>query len=399
MRPVSFGLSVPEGWTVVLRSWHQLRLLTDGAVAVAGVVLGLWWVWPIAWIVALLAALSAVDARWWLQREEGSVLRSFSLDATLIGLAIMAVDLPAWALGAPLASLIVIAFTLLPGAAAVIGGTYAAGVVTAAILIPLDVSPPARPLGGPVVVGVIAGLVFLAQIAAFTGLVASTLRASLDRLRALVRAKDEFVASVAHQLRTPLTGVFGLAEELRSEALLLDEQETRELLGLVADQASEAAHVMDNLAVAARLEIDLVTVRPKPVVVEHVLQRVLQRLTDPPTVHGADVTVLADPDRLAQILRNLLSNALHHGARPVSIHAESDANGVEIRVVDSGPGVSDPDRLFQPYQPALYETGQPLALGIGLWVSHQLAALMEGELQYCRQEDSTTFALRLPQPT
>jgi signal transduction histidine kinase len=243
-------------------------------------------------------------------------------------------------------------------------------------------------------------VVFLVQIAAFTGLVASTLRVSLDRLRALVRAKDEFVASVAHQLRTPLTGVFGLAEELRSGSLSLDEQETLELLGLVADQASEAAHVMDNLAVAARLEIDLVTVRPKPVVVEHVLQRVMQRLTDPPTVHGANVTVLADPDRLAQILRNLLSNALHHGARPVSIHAESDANGVEICVVDCGPGVSDPDRLFQPYQPALYGTGQPLALGLGLWVSHQLAALMGGDLRYRRQDDSTTiFALRLPQPT
>ena len=115
------------------------------------------------------------------------------------------------------------------------------------------------------------------------------------------------------------------------------------------------------------------------------------------TVAGRPVLAWADPLRLRQILRNLLSNAVRYGAGDIRIEAVRRGSAVEVRVIDHGPGIppADRDRVFQPY--ARVGPVVPGSIGLGLAVSRRLARLMGGDLVYLGDHPAT-FQLTVPTP-
>jgi signal transduction histidine kinase len=119
-----------------------------------------------------------------------------------------------------------------------------------------------------------------------------------------------------------------------------------------------------------------------------------------PSLEGVeDLQVLADPRRLRQILRNLLSNAYRYGGDSVRVVARCDHVGVAIEIADNGDGIP-PDlreRVFEPYETAHTAVGVTGSVGLGLTVSRELARLMAGDLTYERADDRTIFRLTLPQ--
>lgn len=219
-------------------------------------------------------------------------------------------------------------------------------------------------------------------------------------LESLVRSKDEFVAAVSHELRTPLTAVVGLAQELRSGLERFTPDETEEFVGLIADQATEVAHIVEDLLVVARSDIGRVRVVPEPVRVRPEVERVLAAALPqrPVPVSGPDGTVVVDPARFRQILRNLITNAVRYGGDRVEVHIQGRHGGMAIEVRDDGEGVPPAERehIFEPYQTAHRRVGQPASVGLGLTVSRQLARLMGGELLYRREEPWSIFELTLP---
>jgi PAS domain S-box-containing protein len=221
------------------------------------------------------------------------------------------------------------------------------------------------------------------------------------RLERLVQSKDEFVASVSHELRTPLTAVVGLAQELRKSWNAFTTQEISEFIGLVADQATEVANLVEDLLVAARADIGKVTVNPRTVEVTDQIDGVVAALDAPSRDRvQTDVTPVqawADPTRLRQILRNLLTNAIRYGGKRIELSARA-ANGlIEFRISDDGPGISPglEEKVFEPYARAHELGSQPNSVGLGLTVSRHLARLMGGDLVYLRDPHST-FVLTLP---
>lgn len=222
-------------------------------------------------------------------------------------------------------------------------------------------------------------------------------------LQELVRYKDEFVASVSHELRTPLTAVVGLAEELaESSQGNFTGDELSEFHGLIAQQSREVAYIVEDLLVAARVEIETVSIDAQPVDLDAEIATTIRGW---PSEFGhightaSDVKVLADPTRLRQITRNLLTNAIRYGGDRVRVvtGAESECGFLQVR--DDGPGISpeDLERIFEPYQRASsIPAVRPGSVGLGLYVSRQLACLMGGDLT-CRREDSeTVFELSVP---
>ncbi len=222
-------------------------------------------------------------------------------------------------------------------------------------------------------------------------------RQTLERL---IRSKDEFVAAVSHELRTPLTAVVGLAQELRRDLGRFSPSELEEFVGLIADQATEVAHIVEDLLVVARSDIGQVTVVPEPVAVRAEIERVAAAVFPDGMlpVSGDEATVVADPARLRQILRNLVTNAIRYGGSRVEAAVETDGTMTAIDVRDDGDGVPEPDRehIFEPYRSAHQRAGQPASVGLGLTVSRQLARLMGGDLVYLRDGPWSVFRLTLP---
>jgi len=210
----------------------------------------------------------------------------------------------------------------------------------------------------------------------------------------VVRAKDEFVANVSHELRTPLTAVIGLTSELANDVAFRD-SEAAELLQLVASQAAEMANIVDDLLVAARAEVGTVTIERQPVDLTVELQATLEGLAmSVETAVAMTPPVYADPRRVRQILRNMLTNAQRYGGPNCRVVMGTLRDSVWLEVRDDGTGIPDEEaaHIFEPY----VTSGGKESVGLGLAVARQLARLMGGDLAHERSAAETVFRLRLP---
>ncbi len=220
-----------------------------------------------------------------------------------------------------------------------------------------------------------------------------------EKLEQLVRSKDELVRSVSHELRTPLTSVVGFASELEERGDLT-ESERGELIGYIAEQSREMAELVEDLLAAARAGVGPVNVTPEPMDLVEACRDILSTWRDQTVrfVAGADrVGAWADPIRVRQIMRNLLTNAARYGSPPVELRVDADRSGAAIEVTDGGPALP-PDEweaIFEPYRRA-HGTGDGVAVGLGLAVSRRLARMMAGELSYRSENGNSVFELRLP---
>jgi PAS domain S-box-containing protein len=223
-----------------------------------------------------------------------------------------------------------------------------------------------------------------------------------QKLQDLVHYKDEFVASVSHELRTPLTAVVGLSEELSRSGGEFSADELAEFHELIAQQSREVAYIVEDLLVAARVEIDTVSIDVQPVDLDAEVSSTIKGW--PSEFGGIEhrpgaVKVEADPTRFRQITRNLLTNAKRYGGKEVVVVTQVNGDMGILQVRDNGSGV-DPDdleRIFEPYERASdVEIVRPGSVGLGLYVSRQLARLMGGDLSCRRENDETVFELVLP---
>ncbi len=231
--------------------------------------------------------------------------------------------------------------------------------------------------------------------------------AAHKRLEELVASKDELIASVSHELRTPLTATLGLAEVLGDQLTAPADAESVEFLDLITENSREMAHIVDDLLVAARSDINTLVVAPEMVDVQEVVFAVT-RESHPAfrgampevVVEGSTTKAWADPSRVRQIVRNLMVNAAKYGGDRVWVVLGVSGDAITVAVCDDGEGVGPESErsIFEAFQRAHEEPTQPASLGLGLAVSQRLARLMGGELEYRRMPHQTAFVLTLPKP-
>jgi PAS domain S-box-containing protein len=237
--------------------------------------------------------------------------------------------------------------------------------------------------------------------------VANVLAAAIDRsiakqrLEELLRSKDAFVASVSHELRTPLTVVTGMAHELNERWMNLTDNELGEFTSMLVEQSRDMSDLIEDLLVAARSSIGNVAVRKERVSLASEIDRVLAGFPDTGSstivVRSSDGSASADPIRVRQVLRNLVTNALRYGGPNIEIRSIDEPGAMAVEVIDDGAGVApeDYDRIFVAYERAHHTVGQPGSVGLGLTVSRTLAELMGGSLTY-QFNGRSVFRLELP---
>jgi signal transduction histidine kinase len=226
-------------------------------------------------------------------------------------------------------------------------------------------------------------------------------RDAVGRLEELIAAKDEFIASVSHEVRTPLTAVLGFAHELNEARDKFSEEEVSDLLALLAAQSQEVANIVEDLLIAARAETGSLVIAPERLSVRDLVGEVLSSHSgrvDFSMATEDDLQVWADPVRARQVLRNLLTNADRYGGSTVMVNAVRRNDLVSIEVRDNGRGVPERlrDHIFEPYSRGHNGRTQPASVGLGLSVARKLAQLMSGDVVLDRDSGWTVFALSLP---
>ena len=227
-------------------------------------------------------------------------------------------------------------------------------------------------------------------------------REAESQLRDLLESKDELIATIAHELRTPLAGVVGFAQVLRDDADTLDPESRAEMIRLVAEQGMDLTNIVDDLLVAAKSEAGTLVVANVRVDLRAQAAQVIEAwgsdVVGTIEVSGSAAITTGDPARVRQILRNLVTNALRYGGDRICVRVGGDESTVYVTVEDDGEGV-DPDeqeRIFEPYRRAHNAPGVTASMGLGLAISRQLAQRMGGDLQYSKQSDLSVFTLSMP---
>jgi len=234
---------------------------------------------------------------------------------------------------------------------------------------------------------------------------------ALARAAEADRAKADFLATMSHELHTPLNAIAGFAEllELGVQGPITPQQ--REAIARIRQAQRQLLSVVNDILTFARTEKGRLQMRIKIVDVAHALEQV--RFVVEPllrankvefTVENCDppIAVLADRDRMQHVIVNLLSNAVKF-SQPgslVKVECKRAGNCAEIKVIDAGPGISDEmlEAIFQPFfQGSTGFTRTSPGSGLGLAISRDLARLMGGELSVESEEGvGSTFTLSLP---
>jgi PAS domain S-box-containing protein len=225
--------------------------------------------------------------------------------------------------------------------------------------------------------------------------------------RRLEEEKTDLVATISHELRTPMAAVYGAAETLLHRDDLPPERR-RELLAMVAAQAARLTAIVESVLLTSRLDRDAVAVEREPVDVAELARATVEAMRPqlPPSVElelevGAEETRAAgDADRIQQVLVNLLDNAVKYGeGSPVTVRVQPANGVVRLSVQDAGPGLSAAEqaRIFDKFYragPQLTRTG---GTGLGLYISRELVRRMGGRLDVRSETGAgATFVLELP---
>ncbi len=232
--------------------------------------------------------------------------------------------------------------------------------------------------------------------------VAEEARGASEHLR---RRQQQFTTMAAHELRTPITALLGSLATL--ERLLtpvgLQPQELA-LLTASSRQARRLARLVEDFMVVAKETSGGISVAPARVEIEQLIKSVVADLdhlgADRVRVSAAPgLWAWADPDRLAQVLTNLVRNALQYSppTAPVAVVASSGPGTVQVAVDDHGPGIA-PDKL-----PELFDrfgehpAGDTAGLGVGLWIVRELLTAMGGNVWVEHNADGgSSFRIAIP---
>jgi EAL domain-containing protein (putative c-di-GMP-specific phosphodiesterase class I)/signal transduction histidine kinase len=229
----------------------------------------------------------------------------------------------------------------------------------------------------------------------------SLVTAELKREKALRHKKDQFLAGAAHQINTPLSVVLGFAEMLRENGRDYNAAVRTEMTELLAIQAAEASHVVEDILIAGRADMGELTLQETSIDVRSVIEAVTRSWSSD---HRARLTVTGngvatgDVKRVSQVVRNLLRNAVGHGGSSVDVEISQLFNRVLVEVRDDGDGIPEgqEEKIFQAYHTENAVDGMPPSLGLGLFVSRRLARAMHGDLKYKRENGVTAFEFSLP---
>jgi signal transduction histidine kinase len=222
-----------------------------------------------------------------------------------------------------------------------------------------------------------------------------------EQLRRVEIARREFVATASHELRTPIFSLGGFVELLRDEDL--SREERGEFLDEIAQQVERLQKLAVDLLDLSRLDAGSVALAIENVDLTELVESVAREFRPALKEHDTQLelelpetgfTAVCDGERVAQIVRVLIDNALRHTppGTAVRLSGGRDSAGVALTIADQGPGLPAETPIFDRFVTG----GASQGAGLGLAIAHELAARMDGSLRASQNGSGAAFTLELP---
>ena len=241
------------------------------------------------------------------------------------------------------------------------------------------------------------------------------LRAANERLEGLDRLKDDFMSSVTHELRTPLTSIRALAELMHDDADMPAAQR-QQFLAIVVAETERLSRLVNQVLDMAKIESGHAEWHNTDVDLGGLIRQAAQTVQELLKERGAELRLVlpatvpalrADPDRLVQVLINLLSNAakfVPRGDGRIEVRLHTAPAALTVEVQDNGPGVPDAQRalIFEKFRQGGDAANRPQGTGLGLPISRQIVEHFGGRMELrpdTGQGACFAFTLPLKQPT
>ena len=218
------------------------------------------------------------------------------------------------------------------------------------------------------------------------------------------RARSDLVSTVSHELRSPLTSVKGFTKTLLAKWDRFTDEQKRTMLMTVHEDADRVTRLLGELLDVSRIDAGRLQLRRQMVDLQALAARVVQRASigeegeRVSSAIGSVPSLYADPDKLEQVLTNLVENALKYAEGPVVVSAEVRADDVLVRVADHGPGIAE-NHLTGIFMKFYRRAGERKAgTGLGLYITKGIVEAHGGRIWAESQpEHGSTFFFTLPQ--
>jgi signal transduction histidine kinase len=224
----------------------------------------------------------------------------------------------------------------------------------------------------------------------------------------LEEEKSDLVATISHELRTPMATVYGAATTLLHRDDELDREHRRKLLEMLASEAKRLADITEEVLLTAQIDHGDVWVDQQPIDISDVVRTTIATMESQLQAVSLDLEIprelpaaAGDADRLRQVLVNLIDNAVKYSeADEVSVRVEVADGQVFIAVGDEGRGIgiADQERIFEKFFRAHpHMQHGPSGTGLGLYIARELTRRMGGNLDVTSEPGrGSTFTVALP---
>lgn len=203
--------------------------------------------------------------------------------------------------------------------------------------------------------------------------------------------RDAFTGVISHELRTPITTIYGMSQVLRQYHDTMDPETRRQSIADIEEEADRLRRLAEDLLVLSRAEGGRLMLARDPLVIRHVVRQAVEAEAKrwPSHTFSADVPldlplVVGEELHVGQVLQNLLSNAAKYSAKggAIDVHARAVEDGVRILVLDEGEGLpaESSEQLFELFYRAPEAARRASGAGIGLFVCRQLVEGMGGHI-------------------
>jgi signal transduction histidine kinase len=238
------------------------------------------------------------------------------------------------------------------------------------------------------------------------------LRAANERLKELDKLKDDFVATVSHEVRTPLTSIRSFSEILRDNPDL-DPEQRQEFVSIVVKESERLSRLINDILDLAKMEAGTSEWHMTDLAPREIIEQALaataglfakSRNVSLETKIAANLApIRADADRLTQVIVNLISNAVKFCGREdgrIELAAWQEAGFLRVDVKDNGIGIAkaDQQKIFERFQQAgNILTDKPQGTGLGLPITRQILQRFGGDIWVeSKLGEGATFSFRIP---
>lgn len=217
--------------------------------------------------------------------------------------------------------------------------------------------------------------------------------------------KDDFISTISHEMRTPLTSIRGFAQTMLSSWDKLDDNSKKRFLEIIEQQSNRLIHLVENILSVTKISEEKLVLKKSDVNtnLNNVIQLIIQKYPEHKIITELKniSPISSDVDRLQQVFLNVIENACKYSEpnTTVTIKTEEENNKVIIKIIDEGSGIDEKyaEKIFEKFA----RIDNPLTRkiqgsGLGLYITKTLVEKMNGSISFKNLKKGTEFKIEFP---